>query len=213
MNDCSQLDAYLQGDLSLDEETRFAEHLMVCADCERALAQQRWLDDLLREAAAAEPIPAELETVAVSQPTVSLPGWTWQVPAIAAALLLALFLWPKTELAQVAEPKPNFDEPSIDKPSINEPSIVKPSIDAAVASEPRATATRPPQQELDPPSNATASVRPKATFIAEDDVIVVPIESDSPEVSIIQVYPTAQARSRWRREALLETSFVSNTGG
>ncbi len=46
---------------------------------------------------------------------------------------------------------------------------------------------------------------PAATFVGRGDMIVVPIESTSPNVTIVKVYPTLSAQKRWRREALVRS--------
>ncbi len=177
------LDDYLDGKLSPIEMRRFTQHLADCENCQEALAQQQWLDQLLVQSSDLAPLPAELATISLSPPPRPFPWPAIMATALAASLLLAFSLW---------------DGPAND---VRDP----------LAQETESTATdEAPDEAL---VQLDAPQAPIATFLAEDDVIVVPVESDSPEVTIIQVYPTAQARSRWRREALLHASFVSNTGG
>ncbi len=56
---------------------------------------------------------------------------------------------------------------------------------------------------------------PVVTFIAGDDTIAVEIESSSPNVTILQVYPTLSAQRHREREALLQRTFttISYDGG
>jgi anti-sigma factor RsiW len=52
MNDpCEQLDAYLADDLPADAAAEFADHLRDCAECQEAVAEQQWIDGLLRTGA------------------------------------------------------------------------------------------------------------------------------------------------------------------
>jgi anti-sigma factor RsiW len=44
---CSSLDDYLLGDLSPADEATFAEHLHSCSECQEAIDQQQWINDLV----------------------------------------------------------------------------------------------------------------------------------------------------------------------
>lgn len=44
----------------------------------------------------------------------------------------------------------------------------------------------------------------RATFVARGDLLAIPIESDDPQVTIIQVYSTTQTHRRRQREATLQ---------
>jgi anti-sigma factor RsiW len=54
---------------------------------------------------------------------------------------------------------------------------------------------------------APPPAQPPATFVSTSDAIVVPLESQSADVSIVQVYPTTDAERRWRLKATLSTSL------
>jgi len=43
-----------------------------------------------------------------------------------------------------------------------------------------------------------------ATFVGQSDLIVVPIESNDPAVTIVQVYPTSLAQKSWHRKAIFQ---------
>ena len=182
--ECHLLDDYLDGDLSPTEEVRFETHLTDCENCLAAVNQQRWMEQLLRESNNLVSLPTELGEVSLSPPKKSIPWRATIATAVAASLLMAVAFWD--------DGPRNLQEP------IAEKSETPPG---AKQSAPRLVQVEMPK------------ATPVATFVAEDDVIVVPVESDSQEVTIIQVYPTAQARSRWRREALLQTSSVTYPGG
>ncbi len=58
--ECQQLEAHLNGDLPHHEATQFTAHLTSCELCHTAIAQQQWLEGLLRGSATAEAVPAGL---------------------------------------------------------------------------------------------------------------------------------------------------------
>jgi hypothetical protein len=74
------------------------------------------------------------------------------------------------------------------------------------ADDPQLAVTPPLQEQL---------AEPVATFIAGDDTIAVEIKSPSPNVTILQVYPTLSAQRHREREALLQNAItsVSYNGG
>jgi anti-sigma factor RsiW len=45
---CHQLDAYLSGDLSAEDDARFVAHLDRCPNCREDVDQQHWIDGLLQ---------------------------------------------------------------------------------------------------------------------------------------------------------------------
>ena len=48
---------------------------------------------------------------------------------------------------------------------------------------------------------------PQATFVSTTDAIVVPLESPSSDVTVVQVYPTTDTERHWRLEAVLSTNL------
>jgi anti-sigma factor RsiW len=56
-------------------------------------------------------------------------------------------------------------------------------------------------------------VRPQATFVATTDAIVVPLDSPSSDVTIVQVYPTTDTERRWRLEQSLLSASTKPNGG
>ena len=54
---------------------------------------------------------------------------------------------------------------------------------------------------------------PEATFVASTDAIVVPMESSSTDVTVVQVYPTTDTERRWRLEQSLSTLSTQPNGG
>ena len=57
------------------------------------------------------------------------------------------------------------------------------------------------------PVHAAIPIRPAATFVGTSDAIVVPLESSSADVTVVQVYPTTDTERRWRLEAALSTNL------
>jgi predicted anti-sigma-YlaC factor YlaD len=57
------------------------------------------------------------------------------------------------------------------------------------------------------PAHTPPPVQPAASFVSTSDAIVVPLESPSDEVTIVQVYPTTDTERRWRLEAVLSTNL------
>jgi anti-sigma factor RsiW len=163
-DECSNLDAYLLGDLPDAAASRFTAHLVHCETCRDAVDQQRWIDDLLKS-----PIRSELElppnTLIDScrtspsvrpQPTRVLAG----VFAAAAALAIAAG-W--TVLNRQAR--------DIDAPG------------GKLAAEFVTSTFQSVGQAPEPP---------RATFVGGPDVLVLPVPSRHANVSIIRIYPTYQ---------------------
>ncbi len=55
--------------------------------------------------------------------------------------------------------------------------------------------------------HAPTSAQPTATFVSTSDAIVVPLESPSTDVTVVQVYPTTDTERRWRLEATLSANL------
>src|SRR4051794_26676514 len=67
--DCDKYDAYLNGDLPLDDVARFKSHMESCAECMEAIDEHRWIDGLLHSPARLQlerPPAAILDSVRVS---------------------------------------------------------------------------------------------------------------------------------------------------
>ena len=57
------------------------------------------------------------------------------------------------------------------------------------------------------PAHAPTPAKAAATFVSTFDAIVVPLESASTDVTIVQVYPTTDTERRWRLEAAISTNL------
>jgi len=69
---------------------------------------------------------------------------------------------------------------------------------------PRESPVRNDHQATATPIGTPLRPAPVATFVGRGDLIVVPIESDDPTVTIVQVYATNLAKKRWRRKAAFQ---------
>jgi len=56
-------------------------------------------------------------------------------------------------------------------------------------------------------TRAPTPAQTPASFVSTADAIVVPLESTSDDVTIVQVYPTTDTERRWRLEAVLSTNL------
>jgi anti-sigma factor RsiW len=66
---CRKLDAYLNGQLAVDDVARFKSHMESCAECMEAIDEQRWIDSLLHSPARLQlehPPTAILDSVRLS---------------------------------------------------------------------------------------------------------------------------------------------------
>ena len=68
-SDCGKHDAYLNGDLPVDDAARFKSHMESCAECMEVIDKQRWIDGLLHSPARLQlehPPAAILDSIRVS---------------------------------------------------------------------------------------------------------------------------------------------------
>jgi len=167
---CERLDEYLCGWLSPDEAADFEAHLASCPACREESTVQRHIDRLLAEGAAPiEPVPVLLPSriergVRAARRRRQL-GWACTLTA-AAGIVLALGLWGTPTL---------FSTRGNDRQTVKNPAA------PVHATEPLAPPTLP-----EPQSVAAARV----TLVDSSSAILVPIESHSPNVTVVCVYPT-----------------------
>lgn len=179
---CNALNDHLNGELSAAEEELFEQHLAACESCRSTVEQQRWIDALVRDASKTQPLPIELASIDLSPPVRTVKWWAAGAAA-AAAILIAALVWRSHPTQMTADSH------------------------HALLVEADSIPTTPQAELLEEPK-----FTPVARLMAEDDVIVIPVDSGSPEVTIVQVYPTSSARSRWHREALLKESYFAHSG-
>jgi|SRR3954451_14255166 hypothetical protein len=57
------------------------------------------------------------------------------------------------------------------------------------------------------------SKAPSATFVADENAITLSVQSNAPEVTIVEVYPTLETKRRWHRELVLQNTLSKSNGG
>jgi anti-sigma factor RsiW len=166
--ECENLDAYLDAELSPNDFARYEAHLHVCETCREAANKQRWIDALLnsRERLELEPVSSALSRsvrYAVSRRR--------RTRLAACGLAAAAVLVVAVGLTLVRNQQTRV-------PDVNQ--IVETSIRNDEPS---------PSPSLNGRGIAEA---PRATFVAGPDVLVVPVASRHPNVTIVRVYPAYQ---------------------
>jgi anti-sigma factor RsiW len=158
-HDCENLDAYLLDELAADATYNFDSHLDQCERCRYAVEQQRWIDGLLRS-----PFVAELEPPSESLATTirtRVMRSNRQVRTAACVFAAAAVVI----VAVGWTVQLNRQAMSVDH---SDPVV----LDGAAAKT--------------PPKDVNA---PRATFVGGPDVLVVPVESPHPNVTIVRIYP------------------------
>jgi len=167
---CERLDEYLCGWLSAGEAADFEAHLAGCTACQEECTVQRRIDGLLAERATqVEPVPAvvasRIERGIRTARRRQRVGWACAVTA-AAAVVLAVGLWRAPVLFSIR----GDDRPIVENPII-----------PVHATEP---STPPAYAE----TQSVAAAR--VTLLDSSSAILVPVESHSPNVTVVCVYPT-----------------------
>lgn len=211
--DCDRLDDYFDGALAPSEAGRFESHLSDCAACREAVGEQRWIDDLLRsnEAAALEAMPAPA-TVAMAKPRPRRVSTMVAAAAAAVAATAALFI-PLLRRSESDRGGEGLGEgrPTVAKAST--PELSPAPDDARVGTggddaSRLATAANPSPG----PSLPGRGIR-TGTFVGDGSSIAIPVASDDPQVTIMQLYPTVTATRRWAREGALRLNSLPSHGG
>jgi predicted anti-sigma-YlaC factor YlaD len=154
------LDAYLDGDLAPGERWRFAAHLDECPNCREAVGEQQWIDDLLRAPAIAQREMPSPALVESVRAALARRFRYWRVAAVGAAAAAAVAL-----IVWGWSVTPN-------RPAVG-PRMIH------VASDRGAT----------PQEMAASPAPPSSMFVSNSAVIVMPVASRSPDVTIVRVYP------------------------
>jgi len=195
-NACDLLDAFLDGELNAAEMASFEAHLLQCADCRESVTQQRWIDGALRaDEVATQTASSTLLTVtaeAITNVRRKQRLRRMLAGSLAAAASVALLAaW------QLREPPlaPGSAGGSVTAP-----------IDIA-----QRNAT--PRQSRGLEDEPSASSKIAATFTAGGSGIAIPVASDSPDVTIVQFYPTTEADRRLQRQRELEAKYRELIGG
>jgi anti-sigma factor RsiW len=196
---CRQLDAYLDGELSGVERLAFDAHLATCPACRESVDQQRWIDQLLRsdEAATIEstPLSRSLPTVRVRRRRLAL---------VAAAAVIAA-------TAAIMFPLPGREgRPTIAQAPAPDASPDSNHVGTGQGSDSRILAT---DRNLSPGPVLPGRGISVAAFVGDGSSIAIPVASDDPQVTIVQLYPTATALRRWQRESELRGHALPPNGG
>jgi anti-sigma factor RsiW len=196
---CRQRDAYLDRELSGAEQLAFDGHLATCPACREAVDQQQWIDELLRsdEAAAIEaaPLSMSLPAARVRRRRLAL--------AAAAATIAAT--------AAIFFPLPGREgRPTIAQAPAPDASPDSTHVGTGQGSDSRSLAT---DRNLSPGPVLPGRGISVATFVGDGSSIAIPVASDDPQVTIVQLYPTATALRRWQRESELRGHALPPNGG
>jgi anti-sigma factor RsiW len=167
---CDQLDNYLCGWLSPDEAADFEAHLAECPACQEERAIQQRIDRLLAEGNdSVAPVPVGLRSrvdrgIRAARRRRAF-GWAGAAAA-AVSVALALGLWAAWDFSFLPQAQRNTEQSMpIDS---NEP-----------------VAVAPPVHPESPPAPVV-----QVTMLDPDSAIVMPIESRSPNVTLVRIYPT-----------------------
>lgn len=166
---CNQIDEYLCGWLAPEEAAEFQAHLADCPTCREQCAVQRRIDGLLADGAAAvEPIPVVLtDRIDRGIRRLRRRRIGWACALTAAGIVAALAIWrAPTVFSPKGDGRPADRTPvAIDRsPKMPEPIAAKPQV-AAVA---------------------------RVTLVDPSSAILVPVESHSPNVTVVRIYPTVK---------------------
>ncbi|NOY40615.1 MAG: hypothetical protein GXP26_02090 [Planctomycetes bacterium] len=134
---------------------------------------QHWIDRLLTSDHATATAPTTLHhRIGKKLRHQRRRSLAWKTAAATAATLALVALF--------QQPPVSVDRKVVSQPKTPPPTITNPT---------------PPSPQLPAPHT------PVATFIARGDMIAIPLKSNDPQVTIVQVYPTTITHRRWRREA------------
>jgi hypothetical protein len=194
-DDCEKLDAWLADALAADEATSFAEHLAHCEACRDAVEQQRWIDGLLQSEArkSLEPVPERLRELVRATPlrlaSNKLRRRAMIAAAVAASVLIAVGTVLTVRNSKQVDGAADIGVASTISEHIEQSAI---EIDR--------TAEEPDES-------------PKATFVSNQDMIAVPVESADDNVTIVQLYQTTEAERRSRFEFVFQFDPNEPSGG
>jgi anti-sigma factor RsiW len=161
---CEQLDDYLVDSLSKSQRRAFEDHLVQCQDCQRQIERQRRIDGLLAQGSSGlEPVPPSLFHSFERQLRLNRRRalrLAWGLSA-AATVLLLVGIW-----------------------AINR-RMPAPLVDGTKGTDQIAENLMPPS-----PVAARSNQPVRVTLADPSAAILLPVETETPNVSIVWVYPT-----------------------
>jgi hypothetical protein len=155
--DCTNLDAFLLGDLPAHEASRFTAHLDQCSTCRDAVEQQRWIDELL-----SSPVGRELEL----PPGALLDSFRTTVVASRSGTRIIACIFAAAAVLAIAAGWTVLNRQALD---VDAPGGIAAGDIGQIDAE-----------------------SPRATFVGGPEVLVVPVASRHPNVTIVRVYPAYQ---------------------
>ncbi len=194
---CFRLDAFLDGELDGRAASAFQSHREECSACAETIERQRWIDGLLRSREAAEFEAAPTWVVVASAATARRRRRRRvALGAALAAALATIAAWPRFPLPRregTGEGRQTVDaDTDVHRPKTVENPSPSPSL---------------------PGRGMQASYPQAAATFVSTGAIVVPVESSSPEVTIVQVYPTLDAQRRLEIAAAVSSFSMKPNGG
>jgi anti-sigma factor RsiW len=188
---CEQLDEYLCGGLPSGEAADFEAHLAACPACREQSAVQRQIDRLLAEGTAGiEPVPISLpgriERGVRAARRRRLLAWAGAAAA-AAGIMFVLGLW---GVQNVFLPR-----------GVADPVAQRPADDRALSKTFAQMRKAPPLQGAGvgpapvpspAPPQPQAAARVSVTLVDSSSAILVPVETQSPNVTLVCIYPTVK---------------------
>jgi len=171
--ECVNLDDYLLGWLPVEAAERFGAHLVECPDCREECRRQQLVDRQLAAVARhSQPVPGALASRIERR--IRSAAWRRRLcigtGSIAAALVLAGSLWL-----------------TVGHRGVNTPG------DALAQRKPESL---PPREDrVETPPDRRPSVSPRVSVRCTDPsrAILIPVETESPNVTLVWVYPTIKS--------------------
>jgi hypothetical protein len=194
-DDCEKLDAWLADAIAADEAASFAEHLAHCEACRDAVEQQRWIDGLLQSdvRASLEPVPDRLMELVHATPRRSDHRSLRRHIAVLAAVAAIVLVAVGTALVVHDRGFEQGDGSAETDIAANVPDRIE-------------------ESTVDVDGNADDKPE-RATFVSNQDMIAVPVDSTDDDVTIVQLYRTTEAERRSRSEFAFQLNPTKPSGG
>ena len=195
-NTCELLDAFLDGELNALEMASFEAHMSQCTDCRESVRRQQWIDGALR----ANEVAAHTAPLAVLAATAEAITDVRRKQRLRRVIAGSLAAAASVALLAIWQPRAPHLAPGSAGGAAATPNGV-------VQREPTPRQSRGLLEEIHTQPNIAA------TFTASGNGIAIPVASDSPDVTIVQFYPTTEADRRLQRQRELEARYRELIGG